>query len=131
MSISAAGRRHKGRRFEREIAEMYHSYEIDHTAEPMPMSGAMDHHKGDILKKHDKEVVDECKNQESISIWACWRQTASQARGLEIPALHLKKNNIEPLTVMTTKDWFNLRKELKDLREEVSSRPMRIDTTDG
>lgn len=117
MTISASGRRQKGKRFEREIAEMYHKFELDLTAASMPMSGAMENHKGDLIKKHDKEWIDECKNQEKISIWECFRQALSQVRGNEKPVLHIKKNNMAPLSVIRTEDYFQLRKELKDLRE--------------
>lgn len=113
--------RQKGRRLEKEIAHMYRQYGIDPTAEPMPMSGAMANHKGDILKKHDHEFVDECKNQEKTQIWAWWKQTASQARGLEKPVLYIKKNyETEPLAIIKASDFFDMRAELMQLRQQVN-----------
>lgn len=117
--ITAKGRRQKGKKFERDIAALYRHHGIDASAQPMPMSGAMQFHKGDILKKHDHEFVDECKHQEAIAIWACWAQAVEQAHGQQKPALHIRRNFHESLTVMRTEDWFQLRVELKQLREQL------------
>lgn len=119
MALSAAGRRQKGKRFEREIAALYRSTGLDPTAQPMPMSGAMEFHKGDLLKKNDSEWVDECKSQETISVWAWWRQTSSQVRGMQRPVLHVKRNMTESLSIIRTTDYFDMRLELKQLREQV------------
>jgi hypothetical protein len=119
--LSHKGSRQKGRRLEREIAQMYREFDIDKTAEPMPMSGAMDNHKGDILKKHDHEFVDECKNQEKTKIWAWWDQTEAQARGLEKPVLFIKKNYEKaPLAIIRARDYFDMRAEIKQLREQLN-----------
>lgn len=117
--ITAAGRRQKGKRFEREIAAQYRSTGLDETAQPMPMSGAMEFHKGDILKKHDNEYVDECKNAETVKLWLWWAQTAIQARGLQKPVLHVKRNLSESLSIIRTSDYFDMRLELKQLREQL------------
>lgn len=115
--ITAKGRRLKGKRFEREIAALYRHHHIDDTAQPMPMSGAMEFHKGDILKKNDNEFVDECKNAETVKLWDWWRQAQGQARGLQKPVLHIKRNLTQPITVLNTDDYFQLRLEIKQLRE--------------
>lgn len=113
--------RQKGRRLEKEIAQMYRQFDIDTTAEPMPMSGAMANHKGDILKKYDHEWVDECKNQEKVKVWEWWGQTVRQVFGLEKPVLFIKKNyETDPLAIMRAKDYFNLRLEIKQLREQLN-----------
>jgi hypothetical protein len=117
--LTAKGRRVKGKKFERELAALYRHYGIDDTAQPMPMSGAMEFHKGDILKKKDNEFVDEAKCQETVKLYEWWSQARSQARGLQKPALHIRKNYGESLTVMSTEDWFQLRRELLDLREQL------------
>lgn len=117
--ITAKGRRIKGKKFEREIAALYRHHHIDDTAQPMPMSGAMEFHKGDILKKVDNEYVDECKNQETVKLWEWWAQARSQARGMQIPVLHIKRNLTEPVTVMSTDAYFQIRLELKQLREQL------------
>lgn len=118
---TARGYRKKGKGFEREIAALYRHHGIDETAQPMPMSGGMAWHKGDILKKHDHEFVDECKKVEKLNIWQCWAQAALQAKGLEIPLLHISRNLHEPLTVMRTDTYFQLRLEILQLREELNN----------
>lgn len=110
--------RQKGKRFEREIAGTYRSTGLDPTAQAMPMSGGMEFHKGDILKRHDHEFVDECKHIEKINIWKCWAQTESQAHGQQRPVLHIKRNYGLPVSVIRTSDYFDLRLEVKQLREE-------------
>ncbi len=99
---------------------MYRSYGIDITAEPMPMSGAMANHKGDILKRFDHEWVDECKNQEKVKVWEWWGQARAQAKGLERPVLFIKKNyETSPLAIISAKDYFDMRAELRELREQL------------
>lgn len=110
--------RQKGKRYEREIAALYRHYGLDDTATPMPMSGGMEFHKGDILKKKDSEWIDECKNQETTKLWEWWEQASRQAPGLHKPALHIKRNHSESLTVIRTEDFFQLRVELQQLRDE-------------
>lgn len=113
--------RQKGRRLEKEIARMYRESGLDTTAEPMPMSGGMANHKGDLLKRHDHEWIDECKNQEKTKIWEWWTQTARQIRGLERPVLFIKKNyEAEPLAIIRARDYFDLRLEVKQLREQLN-----------
>lgn len=117
--LTAKGRRQKGKKFEREIAALYRHHGIDDTAQPMPMSGAMEFHKGDILKKRDNEFVDECKNQEAVQIWKCWEQAQSQRSGMQRAALHLRRNLTEPITVISTDTYFQLRLEIMQLREQL------------
>lgn len=116
--MKAAGKRQKGKRFEREIASQYRSTGLDPTAQAMPMSGAMEFHKSDILKKNDNEFVDECKNQETTKLWEFWAQARGQAYGQQEPVLHIKRNGSESLSVISTKAYFQLRLELKQLREQ-------------
>lgn len=120
MKVSYKGRRQKGKAYERWIAAEYRRTGLDSTAQPMPMSGAMEFHKGDILKKQDNSFVDECKNQERLAIWACWDQAKSQVRGLQTPVLHIKRNRSESLSVISTEVYFQLRLELKQLREQLN-----------
>lgn len=121
MAKTPRSRKAKGRRFEKEVAERYRTLGIDSTASPMPMSGAMEHHKGDIFKRHDNEWVDECKNQETVSVWAWWKQAVSQIRGHQKAVLHIKRNyETESLSIMKTEDYFQMRAELKQLREQLN-----------
>lgn len=116
-SLSAKGRREKGNKAERKVAELYRRYDIDKQATRMPMSGAMAWHKGDINKPNDYAYVDEVKCQETVKFWAWWEQAVSQATNGRIPLLHITANNRPILTVMTVETYMDLRKEIKDLEE--------------
>lgn len=118
--MKAAGKRQKGKRFEREIAALYRHHHLDDTAQAMPMSGAMEFHKSDILKKNDNEFVDECKNQETTKLWEWWAQARGQAYGQQKPVLHIKRNNTEPVSVISTDTYFQMRLEIKQLREQLN-----------
>jgi hypothetical protein len=86
----------------------------------MPASGALEFHKGDILKKQDLEYLDECKHQETIKLFEWWGQAISQVRGQQKPVLHIRKNFSESLSVVRTSDYFDMRLELKQLREQLN-----------
>lgn len=105
----------KGNRLERKVAEMYRHYDIDKKATRMPMSGAMNHFKGDIWKPNDYAYLDECKNSERVRLWEWWEQASEQASGARIPVLHVSANNRPILTILTAETYFDLRREIKDL----------------
>jgi hypothetical protein len=117
----SASKKQKGSRLERFVAEAYRHHGIDKDAKRMPLSGAFDGLKGDIFKPHDKEWVDECKNQEKVKLWEFWEQAKSQARGLQRPLLHVSGNYREVLTVMKLDDYMHLRqceRQLEELLDE-------------
>ena len=114
---SSASKKAKGKRAEKKVAEAYRRYDIDKTARPMPMSGAMTHFKGDIWKKNDYGYCDEVKNQERVQLWKFWDQTTSQASMAQVPVLHITGNHRPILTVLDMEDYMNLRKEVKDLEQ--------------
>ena len=116
-TISAKGRREKGSRAERKVAEAYRRYDIDPKATRMPMSGAMAWHKGDINKPNDYQYVDEVKCQETVKFWQWWTQAVDQATQGRIPLLHITANNRPILTVMKLETYMDLRREIKDLEE--------------
>jgi len=116
MAKTPQSKKQKGNRLEREIAGMYRHYDIDPKATRMPMSGAMTHFKGDIWKPNDYAYVDECKNQEKVSLWAWWNQATSQASGAQTPLLHISGNYRPILTVMKVETYFDLRREILDLQ---------------
>ena len=84
----------------------------------MPMSGAISNLKGDIWKDEYDVFLDECKNQETWKIAEYWKQTVDQCGVYQKPVLHIKKNFHEPLTIIRTLDYFDLRETIKDLEEE-------------
>lgn len=87
----------------------------------MPMSGAMQFHKGDIFKGELDEWVEECKNQERVQLWSWWDQAVSQVTGLEKPVLHISGNYRPTLSVVRFEDLLDLRLEVKQLRELTAS----------
>lgn len=116
--VSAKGRKEKGSRAERKVAEAYRHYGIDPKATRMPMSGAMAWHKGDINKPNDYQYVDEVKAQEAIKFWPFWEQAVSQATNGRTPVLHITSNNRPILTVISLETYMDLRKTIKDLEEQ-------------
>jgi hypothetical protein len=117
MATTPRSKKEKGNRAERKVAEAYRRYDIDPKATRMPMSGAMQWHKGDIWKPNDYKYVDEVKNQEKVQLWAFWEQATSQASGAQVPLLHITGNNRPILTVMYMEDYMDLRKQVMDLEK--------------
>lgn len=115
--MKAKSAKAKGKRLEQHVAAAYRHYDIDESARPMPMSGAMSHFKGDIFKREDYQYIDECKNQERVSLWKWWEQAKSQAQGFRTPVLHISANFRPILTVIELETYMNLRKQVKDLED--------------
>ena len=113
--MKARSAKAKGRRLEAKVAAGYRHFEIDPTARPMPMSGAMAHFKGDVWKKDDYYYLDECKNTERVQLWKFWEQAKSQAGSNRTPVLHISANNRPILTVIEFEEYLNLRKQVLDL----------------
>ena len=118
MANTHASKKAKGSRLERDIASAYRSSGLFPKAQRMPMSGAMQFHKGDIFKGESDEWVDECKNQEKIQLWKFWQQAVDQCSGLEKPVLHLSGNYRPILTVIKFEDYLDMRLEIKEAREQ-------------
>ncbi len=74
VAKTAASKKQKGSKLERQIAEYYRRYLGFSKSSRMPLSGAIGTLKGDILKMDDRgrkvdlEYVDECKNAETIKL---------------------------------------------------------------
>lgn len=107
-----SSKKQKGSGYEREIAKLYVEFGIDPNCQRMPLSGAMEHLKGDIHKAHnialEYRFVDEVKRQENLAIPQWWRQALSQCTVGEEPLLHFKQNNQEGLSVIRTRTLFSL-----------------------
>jgi hypothetical protein len=119
VANTTASKKAKGTRLEQQVAAMYRHYDIDPRATRMPMSGAMSHFKGDIWKPNDYEYLDECKNTEKVKLWEFWEQATGQTDAPRIPILHISGNYRPILTVMSAETYFNLRKEIRDLTQEL------------
>lgn len=124
MANTYGSKKAKGSKFEREIAKKYVEYDICKNAMRQPLSGAIENLKGDINHSHNVAIpfkfIDECKNQETVSIHKWWRQTLNQCGIGEEPVLHFKKNNTEPLTIIRTETFFSLLGEIVSLYNEKS-----------
>jgi hypothetical protein len=116
--MKAKSAKAKGSRLEHKVAALYRHYEIDPSANRMLLSGG-GYLKGDIYKPNDFEYLDECKNQETVSLWKWWNQTKEQAGGNRIPILHVGGNYRPILTIMEVETYMNLRRQIKDLEEEL------------
>jgi hypothetical protein len=117
----------KGKRLEQAVAKAYRQYEVDETARPMPMSGAMTHFKGDVFKQNDYMFVDECKNTERIKFWDFWEQAVSQASNGRKPVLHVSANHRPIVTCISLEDYMDMRKSVLDLENYVNELERRLD----
>lgn len=108
---TAASRKAKGSRLEKEIAGKYRHYMGFSKSSRMPLSGAISNLKGDILKmdergrKVDTEYVDECKNAETIKLGEWLTQSISQCRITDNPVLHFSSNYRPTITVVEEPIW--------------------------
>ena len=106
---TAATRKAKGRKLEKQVAERYRYHKVDETAQPMPLSGAMAQFKGDIHKRNDWEWVDEVKNHETIKLGEFWDQAVAQTSGgLRTPVLHISSNYRPIIPVIRSSDFEGL-----------------------
>ncbi len=112
---TSSSKKAKGSRLERKVAELYRHYDIDKDAKRMPLSGAVSYMRGDIFKPNDYAYIDECKNQEKVSLWSWWNQAEAQASMGRVPLLHVGGNYRPILTIMRAETYFDLRREIKDL----------------
>jgi len=61
----------------------------------------------------------ECKNTESLNVWAAWQQACANAGDYE-PLLIIKRNRSEPLAVVDAKHFVKLSTGEKDEKYDVS-----------
>lgn len=128
--MKARSAKAKGSRAEREVAEAYRHFGIDKDAKRMLLSGGA-YLKGDVYKPNDPYYVDEVKNQERIQIWPWWEQAEQQAKGMQIPILHITSNHRPILTVMKLETYMDLRKEIKDLEEICDAQEKKLQRLNG
>lgn len=118
VAKTPATQKAKGKRLERKVSSHYKSIGLFSDAKPQLLSGG-GYLKGDIWTKEANDFCEECKNQETVSLWKWWSQTTEQASGLEKPALHISRNHSGILTVLRFEDFADMRLEIKQLREMV------------
>jgi len=108
----------KGNRLEREWASLLRESGLDKTARRMPMSGAMEDLKADIITELPFNF--ECKNQETWKPEAYMKQAIEGAKDHEIPVVVMKKNGSKPLIMMQASDWVWLCQLAKESSQLVS-----------
>jgi len=112
--MKASGKRQKGARLERRIAQELRRSGLDKQAKRSFQSGAQWAWKSDIYTSLNFGL--ECKNQEGIKkVWDWWEQAESQRKPYKPPVLIFTSNNRPILCTMLLEDWINLVKENKDL----------------
>ena len=107
MKISSA--KAKGKRLELKVAREWRS-KIDKTAVPTRGSGNGESFKEDVFTNYFKI---ECKNQETVKLWAWWDQARRYYNASKPPVLAISGNYRPILVVMDLDDWLNLVKEAK------------------
>ena|SRR5690606_5897340 len=111
--MKAASAKAKGSRLEREVAKRLRDSGLDKTASRMPLSGAAENLKSDILC--NMPVSWEMKNQETWSPLAYMEQAKSGAKQQEIPIVVMSKNRLpEPLAMLELKDLIYLMQLAKE-----------------
>lgn len=97
--------RAKGQRLEREFSKRLRESGLDVKARRMPMSGAMEDMKADIITTLPFNL--ECKNQETWQPEKYMQQAIDGKKQHEIPVVVMSKNRMsEPYVVMLAKDWI-------------------------
>jgi hypothetical protein len=111
MAKTPQSRKSKGRRFQQFIRDAIlekfpQLTERDVESTGMGQSGADIKLSQAAVEKFPYSV--EAKNQETVSLWAWWRQTESNVDKDTKPLLVIKKNRQEPLAVLRFKDFMDL-----------------------
>jgi hypothetical protein len=107
----------KGSRLERKIAQKIRLSGLDKEATRMVLSGAAFGLETDIRTK--LPYAFECKNQETVKLWAWWEQAEKGRKPFKPPVLVVGGNYRPQLAVMLFDDWLNILKEVEDLKHEV------------
>ena len=119
--MKAAGKRQKGARLERRIAQELRRSGLDKKARRSFQSGAQWAWKSDIYTSLNFAI--ECKNQEGFKkVWDWWEQAESQRKAYKPPVLMMTSNNRPILAVMDLKDWINLVKERNEWKERANEK---------
>jgi len=114
--MKAGGKKKKGKRLERKVAQLLRSSGLDPKARPSFQSGAQWAWKSDIYTSIPFSI--ECKNAERIRLWDFWEQAESQRKSYKPPVLMISSNFRPILATMKFEDWLSLVKELQDWRDK-------------
>lgn len=97
-------RRQKGKAFERDIAKDLRESGLDKNARRMPMSGALDDLKADIITSLPIHI--EAKRQEKWNVDEFYSQSVKGKKQHEIPIVVMKKSRKEAMTLLSWKDFI-------------------------
>lgn len=104
--MKPASARQKGKRLEYKVASLIRTKGLDHDARRMPLSGGFSHLPSDIYTS--LPYAFECKNQETVKLWAWWEQTQGQTRVGHKPVLVISGNFRPILAVVDIDTLLNL-----------------------
>jgi hypothetical protein len=113
--IKPEGKKKKGSRLERKVAQLIRLKGLDKNAGRQVLSGGDWAYRGDIRTSLPYQI--ECKNNERHNIWKEWEQAKDQEKPMK-PAVLCISGNYRPILCMMEIDTFlNLVKEIKDSEE--------------
>ena len=113
MSIAISSRKAKGRRLQQdickkisEVTDIPWGKDTEISSREMGQSGTDVRLMGKALEMFPYSV--ECKNVENVNLWEAIKQAKSnQKEGTEW-LLFLKRNNVDPIVVMSSDEFFKL-----------------------
>ena len=117
MTITKKSAKAKGNKLETIVANFY-ARKLDSDAKRMPRSGAVEGFKADVLKRFYDGWKDECKWRKKMAIYDFWQQAQEQGSSNDKPVLHIKADNKPVLVVIRIEDYFDMREELQDWRNQ-------------
>jgi len=118
--MKAAGRRQKGARLERKIAELIRAKGLDTEAKRSFRSGAHWSYKSDIYTKIPFSI--EAKWQETMQFWPWWEQAKAEERPMK-PAILVHTANFRPIMASMEFDTFlEILLELEQWKEKANAK---------
>jgi hypothetical protein len=114
--MKAAGKRQKGARLERKIAELIRASGLDKKAKRSFQSGAHWSWKSDIYTKIPFSIESKC--QERMNFWEWWEQAEANSKPMRPPIL-VHSANFRPIMVsMKFETFLDVLKELEDWKNK-------------
>lgn len=116
--MKAAGKRQKGARLERKIAEMIRAKGLDPDAKRSFRSGAHWSYKSDIYTKLPFSI--EAKWQEKMDFWGWWEQAKAESRPM-FPPILVHTANFRPIMAsMEFGQFLDIILELEEWKQKAS-----------
>ena len=115
--MKASGKKQKGSRLERKIAQLIRHKGLDPDCKRMPLSGAFSHLPADIYTRLPIHI--EAKNQERVQLWKWWGELRDKAKFGKDPILVISGNRRPILAVIKIEYLLNLLKVEQDYLGDV------------